>query len=98
AESAVVNYPSYHKGRDAVTRDTRGYYNDGTVEALAFVKARDPGFHRIEKTYNSVSFCDAMAQRYMGVKSYWFQSTGAVGFYLDLELIPKRSRVKNYTN
>lgn len=98
AEHAVVNYPSFHAHRAVVTRQTPGYHNDGTAGSLAFLKARDPGFHRIEKTYNSVSFCDALAQGYMGVKSYWFQSSGIVGYYSDLGLIPKQSSLKNFTN
>lgn len=97
-ELAVVNYPSFHAHRAVVTRQTPGYHNDGTNGALDFIKARDPGVHRIEKTYNSVSFCDALAQGYMGVKSYWFQSSGVVGYYADLELIPRQSRLKNHTN
>ncbi len=98
AECAVVNYPSFHAHRAVVTLQTPGYHEDGTADALAFLEARDPGFHRIEKTYNSVSFCDSLAQGYMGVKSYWFQSAGIVGYYADLDLIPRQSRLKNFTN
>jgi len=97
AEAAVINYPSYHDKRNVVTRETVGY-NDGTVPALAYIRARDSGFYRVEKTYNSVSFCDALAQGYMGVKSYWFQAAGVTGFFADLDLLPKSSRTKNYTN
>ena len=97
AEACVLNYASFNGKRQAVTRETPGYA-DPTLDVLAFLKARDPGFHRIEKTYNSVSFCDALAQGYMGVKSYWFQAAGVVGFYTDLDLIPRRSRIKNFTN
>src|SRR5471032_2592018 len=75
AEAATINYPSFHGRRDVVTRQTVGY-NDGTLPALAYIKARDAGFYRVEKTYNSVSYCDALAQDYMGVKSYWFQGAG----------------------
>lgn len=98
AESVVVNYPSYHKKREAVTRDTPGYYSDGTIDALAFLKRRDPGFYRIEKTYISGSLCDALVQGYMGVKSYSSHSAGVVGYFSDLQLIPQRSRIKNFTN
>jgi hypothetical protein len=96
-EASVTNYVSFNGKREAVTRQTPGYA-DPSLDALAFIRARDPGFHRIEKTYNSVSFCDALAQGYMGVKSYWFQGAGAVGFFSDLDLIPRRSRTKNFTN
>ncbi len=97
AEGVVLNYPSFHGNRIVVNKGTVGY-DDGTKAALAFIKARDSGFYRVEKTYNSVSFCDALAQGYMGVKSYWFQSSGITAFYSDLDLIPKRSRIKNFTN
>ena len=97
AEAAVINYPSFHAQRKVVTRQTPGY-NDKTVDALAYLKALDPGFYRIEKTYHSVSLNDALAQGYMGVKSYWFQGAGTVGFYTDLELLPRRSPKINFTN
>lgn len=96
AESAVMNYPSFNGNRVAVSRTTTGY-NDGTSAVLEFLKDRDKGFYRVEKTYNSVSFCDALAQGYMGAKSYWFQSAGAVTFFTDLGLLTK-SRTKNFTN
>lgn len=97
AEAATLNYPSFHAQRNVVTTATTGY-DDGTMGALAFLKARDAGFYRVEKTYNSVAFCDALAQGYMGVKSYWFQGASMVGMYSDLGLLPQRSQVKNFTN
>lgn len=96
-EAAVINYPSFHAQRKVVTRETPDY-NDKTLDALAYLKARDRGFYRVEKTYNSVSFCDALAQGYMGVKSYWFQGASMVGFFSDLELLPRRSPIRNFTN
>lgn len=96
-EAAVINYPSFHSQRITVTRETAGY-NDKTMEALAFLKDRDPGFYRVEKTYNSVSLCDALGQGYMGVKSYWLQGASMVNFYSDLDLLPRRSQIKNFTN
>jgi uncharacterized membrane protein YfhO len=96
-EAAVINYPSFHAQRKAVTRETPGY-NDKTMDALAYLKTRDPGFYRVEKTYHSMSLNDALAQGYMGVKSYWFQGASMVGFYSDLELLPRRSPIKNFTN
>lgn len=96
-DAAVINYPSFHAQRQAVTRQAAAY-QDGTVQALAYLKQRDRGFYRVEKTYDSVSLCDALAQGYMGVKSYWFQGAGIVRFYTDLELLPRSSPVKNFTN
>jgi uncharacterized membrane protein YfhO len=97
ADCIVVNYATFHERRQPVTSMTTGY-KDETVPALAFLRARDHGFYRVEKTYNSVSFCDALVQDYMGVKSYWFQDAGVTGFFSDLGLLPRRSRIKNYTN
>lgn len=97
AEAATLNYPAFHAQRNVVTAATPGY-DDATMAALAFLKARDPGFYRVEKTYNSVGFCDALAQGYMGVKSYWFQGASMVGMYSDLGLLPQRSQTKNFTN
>ena len=98
-DCAVVNYPSFHAPqRDVVPRSTPGFHSPGTDAALAFIKARDPGFHRIEKTFDSVSFCDALVQDYMGVKSYAFHGAGIVGLFSDLALLPSRNQLKNYTN
>ncbi len=96
-EAAVINYPSFHAQRAAVTRQTPGY-DDGTLAALAFLKKRDTGFYRVEKTYNSVALGDALAQGYMGVKSYWFQGNSVVELYIDLGVIPRHSPSKNFTN
>lgn len=96
-EAIVINYPSFHADRRVVARQTPGY-NDKTVAALAFLRARDTGFYRVEKNFNSVALCDALAQGYMGVKSYGFQSASAVGLFSDLGLIPRSSPVKNFTN
>jgi uncharacterized membrane protein YfhO len=95
-EAIVMNYPSFNGNRLAVSRSMPGY-NDGTPAALEFLRNRDKGFYRVEKTYNSASFCDALAQGYMGSKSYWFQSAGAVAFFTDLGLLTA-SRIKNFTN
>ena len=98
-DCAVVNYPSFHAPqRDVVTRSTPGFHSQGTDAALAFIKARAPQFHRTEKTFHTVSYCDALVQGYMGVRSYSFHGAGLVGFFTDLELLPRRSRLKNYTN
>ncbi len=96
-EAIVINYPSFHADRRVVARQTPGY-NDGTVAALAFLRARDAGFYRVEKNFNSVALCDALAQGYMGVKSYGFQSASVVGLFSELGLIPRSSPVKNFTN
>lgn len=98
AEAIVVNYPSFHATREVVTRAVPSFGDDGTVEILAYLRSRDPGFYRVEKTYRSVSLCDALGQGYMGVKSYWFHSSSIVRFFMDLELIGRRGRFRNFTN
>jgi hypothetical protein len=51
-------------------------YNDHSVEALAFIRARDPGFHRVVKDFGSSpatsnSRNDAKVQGYFGTMSYY---------------------------
>lgn len=96
-EAILVSYPSFHANRVPVTRQTSGY-SDGTQAALAFLRAHDPGFYRVEKNYHSVWLNDSLAQNYMGVKSYWLQGASMVRFHTDLGLLPKTSPVKNFTN
>jgi uncharacterized membrane protein YfhO len=99
ADAVLVNYPSYNwPYRQVVTRDTPSYGSDGSIAAVAYLKARDSGFYRIEKTFDTVSFCDSLVQGYMGVKSYALHGAGVVGYFTDLELLPQRNRLKNYTN
>ena len=96
-EAVLLNYASFHAQR--LVQSTRtSSYEDGTAAALAYLKARDPGFYRVEKDYDSISYCDALAQGYMGVKSYWIQSSSVVGFYMELGLLPIKSPIKNFTN
>lgn len=96
-ETALVAYPSFHAGRQSVDASTPGF-NDATIPALAAIREHDRGFYRVEKTYDSVSLCDALAQDYRGVKSYWFQNRSTVALYIDLALLPAQSSGKNFTN
>ncbi len=96
-EAAVINYPSFHDKRVPVTRKTPGYV-DATLDALAFLRSRDPGFYRTEKTYDSVGLNDALGQGYMGVKTYWFHGSSEVRLHTDLGLLPLASPIKNFTN
>lgn len=98
-ETALLAPPSYFQGRQVATPGAR-LYADLTLTALREIREHDPGIFRIEKTYHSVSLADALAQGYMGVKSYYLQSSGAVAFNLGTGLIAPatdRSRI-NYTN
>ena len=71
--------------RTAVNRDGSskiGSYNDGTMAALQAIRQSDRGseFYRIEKTYQSVFLCDALAQDYAGIKSYFFHGASLTRF------------------
>lgn len=77
--------------RNAVGLDgssTVGRYNDGTVQALAWIREHesDTDFYRVEKTYNSVFLCDALIQNYRGVKSYYFHGSALTRFIDRMQL------------
>ncbi|PKO60986.1 MAG: hypothetical protein CVU24_10635 [Betaproteobacteria bacterium HGW-Betaproteobacteria-18] len=98
-DAVLMAQPSYLDGR-AINTPQQQAYNDGTLEALRDIRQLDSGIFRIEKTYNSVSLNDAMAQDYMGVKSYALHGRGIVDFYVGLGLIPppQAGGAVNYTN
>jgi hypothetical protein len=98
-ELSFSSYKSYEK-RDALSnrqfKKERAGYNDGTPEAISFIKAFDKTkFYRIEKDYQSGgaehgSLNDAMAQGYYGSSSYSsFNQLNYVRFLEETELIPK---------
>lgn len=95
--SVTLSYAPFNSGRTVVTSRTLGF-DDATGAALQLIRSRDPGVYRIEKSYDSVSFCDSVAQGYMGVKSYWFHGSSVVRLYSALDLFPKRLRQLNFTN
>ncbi|MDD2882891.1 MAG: YfhO family protein [Rhodoferax sp.] len=99
-ETVLIAQPSYLNGRAIITPQQNPYKNDGTLQALRDIRNIDKGVFRIEKTYHSVSLADALAQDYMGVKSYFFHSRGVVDFYVGLGLIPppQAAGAVNYTN
>ena len=98
-ETVVIAAPSYIENRVPVT-PAQQLYDDGTLEALKAIRQIDKGVFRIEKTYHSVSLDDALAQDYMGVKSYFLHGRGEVDFYIGLGLIPpaQAATAVNYTN
>lgn len=99
-ESVVIARPSFVEGRGLVTPEIGARaYDDGTLQALAAIRAADAGVFRIEKTYDSVSLADSLAQDYMGIKSYFMHSRGVVDFHIGAGLIPASSEGNvNYTN
>ncbi len=99
-ETVLIARPSYVDGRTRVSPALHGY-NDATLDALQAIREMDKGIFRIEKTYNSVALDDAMAQDYMGIKSYSFHGSGVVDFHTGMGLIdPPRAgdNVNSYTN
>ena len=58
--------------RISVTKDelNRGYYRDDTVAALESIKESDQDLYRMNKTFFSVYYNDAMVQAYPGVSVY----------------------------
>ncbi len=85
-EAVLIARPSYVEGRSLVSPATPGY-SDVTLDALRAIREIDKGVFRIEKTYDSVALADAMAQGYMGVKSYYFHGSGIVDFSTGMKLI-----------
>lgn len=98
-ETMLIVRPSFVEGRQPVAPDFQGF-DDGTQEALKEIRTLDKDVFRIEKTYDSVSLADALAQDYRGVKSYSFNSRGVVDFNIGLGLIPAATEGMpvNYTN
>jgi uncharacterized membrane protein YfhO len=95
----MIAGPSYLEGRVLATPGLHAY-DDGTLDALKKIREIDKGVFRVEKTYHSVSLADALAQDYMGVKSYSLHSRGLVDFSIGLGLIPPPGAglAVNYTN
>lgn len=96
-EAVLIARPSFVHGRVMVDANVHGY-KDETLAALAEIRKLDNGVFRIEKDYHSVSLADAMAQDYMGIKSYSLHSRGMVDFHIGAGLLPTSSPVVNYTN
>jgi uncharacterized membrane protein YfhO len=96
-EIVTISRPSFVHGRHLVSPSLNAY-DDKTPAALATIKQLDAGTFRIEKDYDSVSLADALAQDYMGIKSYSLHSRGVVDFEIGTGLIPLTSTVLNYSN
>ena len=85
-ETVLIARPSYVEGRLRVSPEPHAY-SDATLDALRAIREIDKGIFRIEKTYDSVSLDDAIAQDYMGIKSYSFHGSGVVDFNTGMRLI-----------
>jgi uncharacterized membrane protein YfhO len=96
-ECLLFTGPSLVHGRSIVAPKTP-LFDDGTAQALEIIARQDAGFYRVEKTFNTVSLADSLAQNYRGVKSYALHSKGMVDFFRGVGLIPLDDTVVNYTN
>ena len=70
-ELFVLNYATLSY-RESPTRNQMAteYYNDGTKEAAEWLKTQDDSVYRVEKSYESASENDGMAQGYNGLSVY----------------------------
>ena len=70
-ELFILNYPSLWY-RESPTRNQLAteYYNDGTTDAVNYLKSQDDSLYRIEKSYRSTAENDGMAQGYNGLSVY----------------------------
>lgn len=64
-----------YRYRDTVKKDDAGYYEEtyhsSVNRALAWLKAEDNTFYRVEKDFDTASGCmDGLAQNYSGVSTY----------------------------
>lgn len=84
-EVICVAYPIYNNRK---TLDENIYWDD-TMDALAFIAEEDDTFYRIDKQYQSVHYCDSLAQGYNGT-SFYIGGTGPMSitadFYHDMGL------------
>lgn len=71
AELAAANYATVNdRGRTEMADWQESMYYDGTEEALQWILEQDDSLCRVNKTYNSVMYNDAMIQSYAGLGVY----------------------------
>lgn len=70
-ELFILNYPSlWHRESPTRNQLATEYYNDGTTDAVNYLKSQDDSLYRIEKSYRSTAENDGMAQGYNGLSVY----------------------------
>ena len=70
-ELFILNYPSlWHRESPTRNQLATEYYNDGTTDAVNYLKSQDDSLYRIEKSYRSTAENDGMAQGYKGLSVY----------------------------
>jgi uncharacterized membrane protein YfhO len=79
-------------------RQGQGYF-DATGEALRSIRAADPGWHRIDKTYQSVFLNDPLFQGYFGTSGYTsVNEPSTLAFLQALEVPTYAGLGPNYIN
>lgn len=83
-EALSFSYPALRL-RDAVSRSGEGKgltYSDPTLPALHHIALEQgsAAFYRIARDYSSAFLCDALIQRYRGIKSYYFNGSSYTRF------------------
>jgi hypothetical protein len=75
----------------------RGHYEDGTREAVDWIRSQHAktDFYRIEKDYLSVFLLDSLVQGYRGIRSYFFHGAGVTRF-VDSMAWPRTVPHSNY--
>lgn len=96
-EIVLVSRPSYHRSPGVVVRGALPYA-DLSQDLIRQIQARDNSFYRIEKTFDSISEADSLAQGYFGVRSYGFHGSSVVRFFTGLGLVAERRDGVNASN
>lgn len=69
-ELIVINYTPINKRGVEKFTVFNARYQDGTMEAVKYIKGIDDSLYRISKTYTSVFLNDSLMQNYNGFNSY----------------------------
>lgn len=87
-EVMVLNYNSINQRMYLSETDfEQAYYNDGTSELVDYADKIDSGVYRINKTYDSVFYNDAVVQGYNGLAVYDpTNSECLVEYYQDMDM------------
>lgn len=100
----VENYATYNN-RMIISQEEfeNSYYNDGTEEAVEYIKSIDTGLFRIQKDYMSVFLNDPLVQGYNGVTEYNETEPDSVAKFMNYNSIPfnrdaEYSKASKYIN
>ncbi|MBI2772317.1 MAG: YfhO family protein [Burkholderiales bacterium] len=99
-EILAVAPDSFFWRRQLASPENQPFHHVAAMAALRNIRRTDPSVYRVEKTFDSMTFGDAVAQDYMGLKSYYYQGSAIVDFHSSMDLMPGYPWGKpvNYTN